>query len=151
MNLLKSFKIQSCIEISAAVSQVWNIFIEFKSYSEWNPFITKIEGIPKRFEILNMTIRCPGMISFRFQPRVSKVIPSAELSWRGAFFSRTFGQATHQFRVQKIDDHTTQFIQKSDISGLWVPGLHVYFGEKFREGFRLMNQALKQQVENQLG
>ncbi len=142
-----NYTIHAEIDINASISQVWNNFIEFKAYPEWNPFMTKIEGIPKRFERLRVELRCPGAMNFTFYPKVMKVVPSMELEWHGTVVSKFLGSGTHCFRVEKVDSRFTRFIQFSTIRGLWVPGMKLYFGRKFRDGFELMNQALKRRAE----
>ena len=37
-------EIQTEIEINASAEKVWRVLIDFAAYSEWNPFVRRVEG-----------------------------------------------------------------------------------------------------------
>ena len=38
-------EIKTEILIKAPIEKIWAVLVDFSNYSEWNPFIRKIEGV----------------------------------------------------------------------------------------------------------
>ena len=63
-------ELKSQIKIQASPGRVWEILSDFKSYSEWNPFITSILGEARVGTRLKMKIRPVGGHPWDFEPKV---------------------------------------------------------------------------------
>ena len=44
-NIMKSINTE--ITINASTEIVWKVLMDFENYSNWNPFVTRIEGEPE--------------------------------------------------------------------------------------------------------
>jgi hypothetical protein len=53
-------ELKSQIEIQASPDHIWEILTDFKSYGEWNPFITSILGEARVETKLKVKIRPVG-------------------------------------------------------------------------------------------
>jgi hypothetical protein len=45
-------ELKTTIEIDASVDAIWSVLIDFSRYSEWNPFIRSISGIPLSVQLV---------------------------------------------------------------------------------------------------
>ena len=71
------------IEINAPPSRVWEILTDFEEYTNWNPFIKKISGIPARNEKLEVHMPDPRGGIMIFTPTVLVAEKDRELRWFG--------------------------------------------------------------------
>ena len=81
-------EIRTEIEVDAPVERVWRVLTDFQDFGEWNPFIVRAEGEPRRGERLAVTIRPPGRKATTFRPTVVAHEPNRELRWLGRVDSR---------------------------------------------------------------
>ncbi len=136
-----SLTITTEIQINATPKEIWNEFIDFNSYPNWNPFIIQIEGIPSEGKQLKATIG--GM---KFQPIVLESIPNKKLMWLGKLLFKGLFDGKHSFEI--IEQSTgCLFIQKEDFSGVLVPLFKKKLMTDTKQGFIEMNKQLKLRVE----
>ena len=50
------------INIKASPEKVWSVFIDFKNYPEWNPFILSIQGQISPGNQIKVTLKAPGLL-----------------------------------------------------------------------------------------
>lgn len=141
-------EIVSSIIINAHPEEVWKILLDFESYPDWNPFIIKAKGDIKEGENLNISIKPVGSNPFSFTPRITNVVENKKIIWLGKAIVRGLFDGRHCFELHQNEDRTTTFIQKESFSGLLIPFCKKIIGVNTLNGFILMNQALKERVEN---
>jgi hypothetical protein len=140
-------ELKSQIEIQASPGRVWEILSDFKSYREWNPFITYILGEARVGTKLNMEIRPDGSRSWNFRPKVLISDPPRELRWQGSLWMRGLFDGEHIFTIQALSDNRVNFIQREEFSGILVSLVPGSLWDRSLEGFRQMNERLKDRAE----
>lgn len=137
--------IKTNITINAPIQVVWNILLNFEAYPSWNPFITRIHGQATLGATLETTLINNGKEN-HFKPQITALDPYQSFEWLGKLPLGMFN-GKHYFRLEKIDDQTTQLIHGEQFSG-WLASLILYFikAETVR-GFEAMNKALKNRAE----
>jgi hypothetical protein len=58
--------IETWIDISAPAERIWNVLIHFDDYPVWNPFVTRIVGVPREGSKLQVQIKPPGRSGMTF-------------------------------------------------------------------------------------
>ncbi|MBM3619809.1 MAG: SRPBCC domain-containing protein [Alphaproteobacteria bacterium] len=138
--------IDTSIDIAASPSRVWSVLTDFAAYPEWNPFITRIAGVPVVGGRLVVTIQPPGRKAMMFRPVVLAATPDVELRWRGRLLMPGLFDGEHVFQLSPSADgcrldHTETF------TGL-LSGLLGGAMPATRRGFVAMNEALKARAES---
>ena len=134
------------IEIDAPTERVWHVLSDFSAYSEWNPFIRAIEGVPEVGSRLKVRIDPPGARGMTFKPTVREVEPGRELRWLGRFLVPGLCDGEHRLVVEPLSEGRSRFVQSERFSGLLV-GLLAKTLAATERGFVEMNEALKQRTE----
>jgi hypothetical protein len=142
-------KVSSQIEIAAGAEQVWAVVTDLDDYPRWNPFITRIEGQFEEGGSLEVVIRLPGRRGMTFRPRLLTVIEGKELKWLGRLFVSGIFDGEHHFWIDRVDNGVI-FHQEEIFRGVLVPVTGSVI-RRTSQGFDLMNQALKAEVESRAG
>ncbi len=135
------------IEIKASARRVWNVLVDFDSYSAWNPYIRRVIGKAKtgtRLEIFNQP---PGTRGMTHRPVVVKVKANQELRWLAHVFAPILFQGEHVFAIKPVGSNRVHFIQREIFTGLLVPLVEHRLETNTRCGFEEMNNALRLRVE----
>jgi hypothetical protein len=140
-------ELKSQIEIQASPDHIWEILTDFKSYGEWNPFITSILGEARVGTKLKVKIRPVGGQPWALKPKVLVSNPSRELRWMGSLWLHGLFDGEHIFEIHILSDNLVRFVQIEQFSGILVPLLPSRFWDQLLEGFRLMNGRLKARAE----
>ena len=69
--------------IAVPAEQAWAVLTDFARYSEWNPFVTRIEGSLAVGEHLDVELSLPGRKPVRMKPRVVAADPGRSFAWLG--------------------------------------------------------------------
>jgi len=146
-NIMKSINTE--ININAPVEIIWDVLMDFSSYRDWNPFITRIEGTPVVGNKLSTTISPKGKKPMDFTPTVLVNSQNEEFRWAGHLLMKGIFDGEHYFKLESIDENTTRFIHGENFSGLFVGPLFGMLEESTIKGFEDMNKALKVQAEKQ--
>ncbi len=120
--------------------------MDFARYPDWNPFVRRLEGVPRVGETLDVFIEPAGHKISRFRPSVVEVEFERSFAWRGALPIPGLFTGVHRFSLTD-EARGTRFEQSEDFSGLLVP----LFGSILKAtelGFKNMNTALKVRAEN---
>lgn len=139
--------IKTAIDIASSAEMVWRVLTDFPSYPKWNPFIRSVQGKPAPGQLLKIRIRLPRGRTYKFSSRVAKAIPATELRWRGKMLIEGLFDGEHAFIIVPNGIKGVRFIHREHFSGLLVPLILPFIGEKTRQGFDLMNLALKKIAE----
>jgi len=139
--------IDTAIEIDAPAEKVWQVFSDFDSYSEWNPFVKSLTGDVAGGGKIEVRLEPPGAKGMTFRPTVKAYQPPRELRWLGKVgFSGVF-DGHHQFQVESLEGGTTRFTQREDFRGVLVRPMMRFIHDNTKAGFEAFNQALKERAE----
>lgn len=141
--------LETNIKINASANQVWNVLRDFKSYPEWNPFVTSITGKPAVGTQLETSIELDAEKPQFFKPEVLVVDKNKELRWIGKLFVKGLFDGEHYFQIIEAEDGV-EFIHGEKFSGVLVAPIMSLIGEKTESGFKAMNEALKNRVESNI-
>lgn len=134
-------------EINAPAERVWALLTSFGTYPEWNPFIRRIRGEPRKGVRLEVRIHLPGMRGMTFQPIVLCAEPNRELRWQGRLWTPGLFDGEHSFTIEPIGPNRVRFVQREVFNGLLVSLLARSLETDTRRGLEGMNRALKQRAE----
>ncbi len=140
-------RIETEIQIDGTTGAVWNVLMDFAAYPEWNPFVREISGTPVEGEQLTIRLQAPGHKAMTMTPRVTIAESGHSFSWLGKLWIKGLFDGHHHFRIREQSDGSVLFTQSEDFAGLLAPVLMKTIGEETRDGFELMNDALKRRVE----
>jgi hypothetical protein len=135
------------ITINTPVQKVWNLFTDFDSFHNWNPFIKYIKGemiIGKKIQVM---ISPPNSNPMEFSPKLLKYENQKEIRWIGRVGIPYIFDGEHILLFIDNKDGTTKFIQKEQFKGILVPFMKKMLDVNTKNGFELMNKALKTQCE----
>ncbi len=119
---------------------------DFSRYQEWNPFIVAVKGKALAGERLNVKVRLPGLLAISFVATLRSCVFPVRLGWQ-AIFLQGFFKAHHSFTIERLDAGRSRFIHAEEFSGILCAPILLLLEKRFREGYRLMNEALKALVE----
>jgi hypothetical protein len=139
--------IRTEIEINASAEKVWQILSDFENFPKWNPFVIKVLGQPKVDEILEIEVQLPESRKMKFTPLVLNAEPNRELRWVGNLPTNAF-RGEHFYQIEPLRENKVRFIHGEHFSGWMVRLIWALFGKSTEKGYRLMNEALKKEAEN---
>ncbi len=137
-------KIKTEILINAPIKEIWSVLMDFKNYANWNPFIKFIALNNNDLEVIVKPVNSKEMT---FKPKIITNNENSEFRWKGKLLVKGLFDGEHFFILQKIDETSTKFTHGENFSGLLIP-LFKKTLENTKNGFILMNNALKQKCEN---
>jgi hypothetical protein len=141
--------ISATVDISATPEQVWAVLADLPAYQEWNPFIRSASGQLAEGATLTLRMAPANGRAMTFRPKVLAAQPGVLLRWIGRLVVPGVFDGTHQFALDDLGGHT-RLTQSETFRGILVP----FTGKTItqtEEGFRALNQALKQRVEHATG
>jgi hypothetical protein len=134
------------INILASPSHVWRILVDFPAYSDWNPYITEIEGRPESAARLRVRARLPGRAATTLRPRILVAAREWELRWHSRRFVPGLFDREHSFRI-RTQGRSCRFLQSERFTGLFVGAVDDDVFAAIQRGFQEMNAALKRRAE----
>ncbi len=137
------------IVINAIPAKVWEVLTNFTSYPDWNPFIRSINGTPAPGNTIQVTLQPPNSKPILMKPRVLVFEQQKELRWIGSLGIPYIFDGEHVFRLEENSDGTSTLHHFERFRGILIPFLSTLIEKTTRDGFELMNAALKQRVEKQ--
>jgi hypothetical protein len=136
-------QINTSITINADIKTVWEIFANFESYPKWNPFIKSITGeiaVGKKFNA--------EICSMKFKPTTKVFKAQEEFTWLGRLFIPRIFDGRHSFLFKETEEGRTEVIQKEHFYGILVPLMRKKLDTEIADGFKMMNEKLKELAEN---
>jgi hypothetical protein len=140
-------EIKSEIHIQATPERVWSILTAFDQYSTWNPFIKSIQGPAKVGGKIIARIEPPEAKGMTFKPTVLVFDKNKEFKWIGRLIFPGIFDGEHRFELIDNGDGTTTFIQAERFKGILVRFLAKMLDGSTLNGFRAMNEKLKEEAE----
>jgi hypothetical protein len=144
-----STTITSTIDIDTDPDTVWTVLTDFASYSDWNPFMSRVEGIPEVGSKLLVRLTPPGGGGMTFKPTVLAATPGRELRWLGKLGWGGLFDGEHFFVLEPRADGGTRMTHGETFSGILV-SLMGGTTRNAGEGFDAFNLALKHRAETVL-
>ncbi len=139
-------QIETEILINCNPKKVWNILSDFENHSLWNPFINSIKGEKATGETISVFIQPPGSKGMTFNPFILKYEENKELRWKGKFISKGIFDGEHYFKLKDKGNNQTEFIHGEIFREILVTLMNKSL-DMTKEGFILMNKALKNECE----
>lgn len=136
-------EITTSVIINGTKEAVWQVLIDFEKYEEWNPFITCVEG--DVIEGNQIKVKLQGMT---FKPTVLVLNKYTEFKWLGHLLFKGIFDGEHRFLLEDNKNGTITFRQSEKFKGLLIRLFSNSLDNDTKNGFDLMNQALKKRVES---
>jgi hypothetical protein len=145
------FEIVTSCDIDVPSQRVWQVLIDFDSYSRWNPFIVKaslqkdqdqISDNNLQNQTLLITTQVMGSKPKIFNPKIIVAIPNKKLSWVGKIGFEALLKAEHSFSLQDLDKNKTRLIHSEKFSGILSGIINQKQRDEIKECFEKMNIAL---------
>lgn len=141
-------EIVTSVEIEAPPARVWSLLTDFSSYPRWNPLIPEASGEPGPNQDIQISLQLPIGPAVPVPVRITRFEPEKELEWTGSLpFLEFLFQGRHYFRLQKIDENRTRFINGEEFTGLLEAPFRKLIEDTGTPLYRDMNFALKQEAE----
>lgn len=140
--------LQTYIDIQADSDVIWRLLTGLSDYERWNPFIRHARGKVAPGERLLVEPVLPGRKRpNRFEPVIHRFEEGRAFSWVGTVGPSWLAAGEHIFELQPLEGGGTRLIHDEEFRGLLAPLAMLFVGEKTREGFVWMNEALKREAE----
>lgn len=160
--------IETSISISAPLSIVRSVLLDFESYPTWAEFITSIKPsssstAPSVGDSLSVVLTPPGGSAMTMTPTIVHLEEDG-FGWQGHLANiRGLFDGNHLFLLSEEEEQVetegegggrgrgrgTKMIQREEFGGvLYAPLMNwLGMGDKTRKGFELFNQAVKKRAE----
>lgn len=135
--------IQTEIILPASPQHVWEVLQDVEQYSTWNPFITRLKGVFKEGERLEVNIQPPGGSAMKFKPLVLEALAGKSLRWKGILGLPGLFDGEHYFLLEETEGGKTRFVHGERFTGILVPFISL---EKTKSGFEAMNESLSKRL-----
>jgi hypothetical protein len=142
--------IRDSVVIDAPVETVWEVFRDFDSYPDWNPFIKSFTGRIAPSEKVSVKLDM-GLYVLPVTPVLTVVQPPNELSWVVEQGSSFLYEVRRHFRFDPLGNAQTHFVQSETSRGFLSPVIGAFLFVSVVKGYRAFNQALKARVEERQG
>jgi hypothetical protein len=143
-------EIRDAVVIDAPVEEVWEVFRDFDSYPDWNPFLRSFTGRIAASEKVSVKLDM-GLYEMPITPVLTVVDPPNELSWVVEQGSSFLYEVRRHFRLDPLGDSRTHFVQSETSTGFLSPLIGAFLFVPVVKGYRAFNQALKARVEERQG
>lgn len=158
------YEIQETIVIAAPPAAVWAVLEDYKSWPEWNTFVTSIQVQPPHSaftEGSRQTITIvpqvnEGSGSEVYTNTISKLSPERELRWNGQIVFAAFFNTEHWCTLEEVagegglGGQCTRFVQGERCTGILSPVISMVGKmDQLKQGYARMNNDLKHFVEAQ--
>jgi hypothetical protein len=140
-------QLETAIEIDASPEAVWAVLTDFSRFPEWNPFVRSASGEARVGSRLRVFLQPVGGKGMEIRPTVLVAAPGRELRWLGHLFVPGIFDGEHFFRIEPGGPGRVRFVQGERFGGVLIPFFRKMLIGGTRQGFELMNRALKARVE----
>lgn len=142
-------KIYTDIIIDAPVMAVWDVVADTESYKNWATFLVDMQGELKDGNTISATFQLdPSKEKFNNIEHTIQVEEGRSFYWAE---KGPMGICdNHHFKIEKIDAHSSRFIQSDELTNgaTWLLG--GYLSKIYAKGYQGFNNALKKEVERRL-
>ncbi len=136
------------ITIDAPPETVWEMVTDLDQYAEWNPFIVSAAGEVAVGERLTNRMAPPEGKAMTFKPTVTEVDTGQTFEWLGRLGMPGVFDGRHRFDLSPTPDGGTRLVHSEKFSGVLVRFMRKSLDTQTRQGFEVMNTALKTRAED---
>ena len=140
-------EINTEIVIKAKTEEVWAVLTDFDNYQKWNPFIKLIKGQMVVGNRITVRLEPPGASGMNIRPKVLAFVANKEFRWIGHLLLPGLFDGDHRFELVDNKNGTTTFKQSEKFKGLLIPLFKKMLDINTTNGFKQMNEKLKNIVE----
>ena len=133
--------------IKAKTEEVWAVLTDFDNYQKWNPFIKLIKGQMVVGNRITVRLEPPGSSGMNIRPKVLAFVVNKEFRWIGHLLLPGLFDGDHRFELVDNKNGTTTFRQSEKFKGILIPLFKKMLDINTTNGFRQMNEKLKNIVE----
>ena len=135
------------IVIEAPCEVVWQVLVDFDSYSDWNPVETEARGEAVVGAVFEHTGKLPGRKPRTFKAKIIEATPARALAWKGRIVVPGLFDVRHHFEIDPLGDDRSRLRQFEHFSGVLVPFMRGVLRDT-QAAFELANEAIKQRAES---
>ena len=140
-------EIHTQIDIKASAERAWQLLLDFNNYSQWNPFIRQINGVPNVGTKLEIHLHTAGGKKRIYRPTITKVEPYHELRWYGKSFIPGIFNGERIFTIETRETNHILFLHREIFTGLGVTLAGDRLDKDMNQSFEKMNRAFKTKLE----
>lgn len=145
-NICTPTETRTTITINASATETWQLLTNFNAYTNWHPYIVKIDGEVALKEKIKVTTIDSDSTTDQFSAFILEWEPDKQLAWGGSLgflFS-----AKHYFIIEPINDTQILFIQGEYWHGIFGKnyGKKIYLDTY--QKFIAMNEKMKAILES---
>ena len=140
-------EINTEIVIKAKTEEVWAVLTDFDNYQKWNPFIKLIKGQMVVGNRITVRLEPPGSSGMNIRPKVLAFVVNKEFRWIGHLLLPGLFDGDHRFELVDNKNGTTTFRQSEKFKGILIPLFKKMLDINTTNGFKQMNEKLKNIVE----
>jgi len=140
--------VRSEIEIDAPPERVFDILLDLRSYSDWNPFTPQVESSLELGAPVHMRVRLRS--ATRLSRQVEYVTANErphKLCWGANIGARFLVRADRCQTLSPLDDRRTRYVCTDEIQGWLAPLVMLMYGDVMQRGFDDCAMALKKRAE----
>jgi hypothetical protein len=129
----------------------WEILTRADLFSDWNPYVKKMEGVLLPGETLRVTIvqenwKLPVVV----RPKVVTAKAPAELHWHGSILVSGFLETDHSFHFAEVGNGEIELVQREEFRGWLAHRMKDSGSQRYTfEAFERMDIALAERIREQ--
>ncbi|TAE86091.1 MAG: SRPBCC domain-containing protein [Bacteroidetes bacterium] len=144
-----SFEIRDEIEINAPTEKVWAAIIDFEHYKEWNSQLSFLGGTVQPKGKLHLKLSAAGAKPYEFKPDISYWQKNEQFAWIAKTGLPRIFDGEHFFELKDLGNGKTRVINREEYRGVLSQLFkQLPMMKTAPDGFRKMNQELKDYVEH---
>lgn len=143
--------------IEAPSERVWELLTDLASYPSWNRFMPRVSGDLRPGGTLHAEVRFrKGFfgLPFHFRAQVLSCEECREIRWTGTLFFRRLMSGVHSLVLEPLQPLKppesslagVRLVHREELFGLLVPVVGWYLAPRMEEGFREMNEAIRERA-----
>jgi hypothetical protein len=134
------------VEINAPIEVVWNILTDLDKYSEWNPFVPRMESTLVVGDPIIIHVQMNAKRKLVEKEQVSQVIPYRRLAWR-ATYPKFFIADERIQELEPLESGNCSYYSYETFQGLAIPFVMMAFKKDIQRGFNDVSLCLKRRAE----
>lgn len=139
------------VTVDAPPQAVWAVITDLSQYSDWNPFIVSAAGKVAVGARLTNRMQNPDGKAMTFKPTVTEVHTDRSFEWIGRFGLPGVFDGCHRFDLTPTVDGGTLVVHRETFSGVLVRFMRKALDTQTKQGFEIMNAALRTRAEAIVG
>lgn len=139
-------RLEDRIGIQAPADVIWDIVHDLSRWREWNPTYPEAAGEIRIGETLDLKLVLPGQPHQQLKAKVLDWVPNEQLHWRLTFLGGLI-KTTRYIEIQPLSEAGCIVDNGELFHGLMGKSLGRRMARPVRQGFKAMNEALKERAE----